>query len=89
MKRLHSTRVVGIPRYHRYWQTTGQTELIYSNNVYDDDIENTNVVGFSALNARYNVMRHHMMIKVHEAIDLHGRVGTNDRGQQLVFRGRQ
>lgn len=83
--RLHSTRVVGGSRYHRYLQTTGQADPIYSDNVYDDDIENTNAVAFDALNARYNVMRNHMMTKVQEAIDLYGRVGTNDRGQQLVF----
>jgi hypothetical protein len=85
MKRLHSTRVVGVPRYHRYWQTMEQADPIYSNNVIDNDIENTNPVAFGALNGRYNVMRLHMMTKVQEAIDQHGRVGTNDRGQQLVF----
>jgi hypothetical protein len=84
MKRLHSTRVVGVNRYHRYWQTMGQAP-IYSNNVSDDDIENTNAAAFGALNARYDVMRLHMMTKVQEAIALHGRVGTNDRGQQLVL----
>ncbi|WP_138754770.1 hypothetical protein [Paenibacillus sinopodophylli] len=84
MKRLHSTRVVGATRYHRYWQRVGQGE-IYSNNVTDFDLANTNAAAFGALNVRYNEMHVHMMRKVQEAIELHGRIGTNDRAQQLVF----
>ncbi|WP_219834154.1 hypothetical protein [Paenibacillus sp. R14(2021)] len=85
MLRLHSTRVVGAERYHRYWQTSGQADPIYSANVTNDDLANTNPTAYGELNARYGIMRRHMMKKVEEAIELHGRVGTNDRGQQLTY----
>ncbi|WP_157276684.1 hypothetical protein [Paenibacillus sp. Soil766] len=85
MKRLHSTRVVGASRYHRYLQKSDQAAPIYSANVLNNNLRNTNAAAFNALNERYNTMRTHMLSKVEEAIKLHGRVGTNDRGQQLTF----
>ncbi|MEK3884470.1 hypothetical protein [Paenibacillus sp. PL2-23] len=85
MLRLHSTRVVGTARYHRYWQTEGQLAPIYSQNVTEDNLASTNTQAYDALNLRYQSMRDHMLTKAQEAIDLHGRVGNNDRGQQLVF----
>jgi hypothetical protein len=69
---IHATVVVGPDRYHKYWDGT------YSDNVLDHGIDT------GALDTEQIRMATAMTSKVQTAKDRHGRVGNNDRGQQLV-----
>lgn len=78
-RRIHATRVVGVERYHKYWGD------VYSNNVQDNDLENSNPVAYGQLNTRYDQMRADMRAQISIALQKHGRVGTNNLSQQTII----
>ena len=71
--RIHSTIVVGINRYHRYWS---RGPAIYSVNV-------ANPNPHAPLDARYQTMVNDMRSKVLDVIKVYGRVGTKRLGPKV------
>jgi hypothetical protein len=76
-RQIHATRVVGLSRYHRYWDGSESPNIAAEN--FDTH------AAYADLTARYAQMVRDMRSGVDEAKRTFGRVARNDRGQQLVI----
>jgi hypothetical protein len=74
---IHATRVVGVNRYHRYWDGHESPNVAVDN--FDTD------AAYADLTARHAQMIRDMRAGVEVARRNFGRVARNERGQQLVI----